>query len=119
MLTINRFSVMLVVSVMALSLGLDAQAHSRGGHYISHYHSHPSFGFYLGLPFYPRPYYPPEIVRVPVNPPVYIERGTPQSTQPLPSGYWYYCNNPEGYYPYVKECPSGWRQVDPIPPSPR
>ena len=132
MLTINRFSVMLVVSVMALSLGLDAQAHSRGGHYISHYHSHPSFGFYLGLPFYPRPYYPyypyyypyypyypPEIVRVPANPPVYIERGTPQSTQPLPSGYWYYCNNPEGYYPYVKECPSGWRQVDPIPPSPR
>ena len=129
MLKINRFSALLAVSIMMLSVGIDAQAHVRGGHFIGRNHSHPSFGFYLGLPFYPGPYYPyypyyypyypPGIMTVPSNPPAYIERGAPQSAQPLQQGYWYYCTNPEGYYPYVQECPSGWRQVDPIPPSPR
>ncbi|MDD2761640.1 MAG: hypothetical protein PHH11_15275 [Methylomonas sp.] len=87
------------------------------------HHSHPGFSFYFGLPLYSRPYYsypyypyyPPSIVTVPTEPPVYIERTPPQTVQPQP-GYWYYCSNPEGYYPYVRECPSGWRQVDPIPP---
>jgi hypothetical protein len=27
------------------------------------------------------------------------------------AGAWYHCNKPEGYYPYVKECRSGWEQV--------
>jgi hypothetical protein len=30
--------------------------------------------------------------------------------------YWYYCDNPPGYYPYVPQCPSGWRPVAPTPP---
>lgn len=29
------------------------------------------------------------------------------------SDYWYYCQNPEGYYPYVKSCPGGWMKVVP------
>jgi len=29
--------------------------------------------------------------------------------------YWYYCPNPSGYYPYVKECPPGWMTVAPSP----
>ena len=104
--------------------------HHRGGYYnrghggYRGYQRGPSFGFYFGAPLYSRPYYPypyqpyypPTIVTVPVNPPVYIERSQPQPTQPLESGYWYYCSNPEGYYPYVQDCPDGWRQVDPIPP---
>jgi hypothetical protein len=24
--------------------------------------------------------------------------------------YWYFCRNPEGYYPYVQECTSGWEE---------
>lgn len=24
---------------------------------------------------------------------------------------WYYCRNPEGYYPYVKHCNGEWQQV--------
>jgi len=27
--------------------------------------------------------------------------------------YWYYCEEPRGYYPYVKSCPQGWMQVVP------
>jgi hypothetical protein len=33
---------------------------------------------------------------------------------------WYYCSNPQGYYPYIKNCPGGWLTVVPnvTPPSP-
>lgn len=74
---------------------------------------------YYGGPYY-SPYYayPPTVVTIPVTPPVYIQQ-SPPVTQQYPPGYWYYCNNPDGYYPYIKECPQGWQQVDPIPSSPR
>lgn len=66
-------------------------------------------------PYYPYPYpYPysyPAVVAAPAEPPVYIE----QTPQP-PQQYWYFCNNPQGYYPYVKQCSSGWQQVLPTPP---
>jgi hypothetical protein len=29
--------------------------------------------------------------------------------------YWYYCERSKSYYPYVKECPSGWTRVAPQP----
>lgn len=97
--------------------------YGHGGHY-----GHSSFGFFFGAPFYSYPYYsypypypyyyPPAVVTVPVTPPVYIQQ-SPPATQQYPNGYWYYCNKPEGYYPYVKECPNGWQQVNPIPPAPR
>ena len=29
---------------------------------------------------------------------------------------WYYCRNPEGYYPYVKACSGGWQKVPARPP---
>lgn len=32
-----------------------------------------------------------------------------------PEGYWYFCRDPEGYYPYVKKCPKGWQRVLPTP----
>jgi len=33
--------------------------------------------------------------------------------QPKQASSWYYCNDAKAYYPYVRECPSGWRQVVP------
>jgi hypothetical protein len=33
------------------------------------------------------------------------------------SSYWHFCRNPEGYYPYVKECPGGWMKVAPPKPN--
>lgn len=97
-----------------------------GGRY---YGGHSRFGFYLGVPYgnpypyynyqyYPPayPYYPPIMV-APNSPPVYIQQ-TPPATQEYPSGYWYYCDNPQGYYPYVKECRNDWQQVEPTPPPP-
>ncbi len=90
--------------------------------YDNHY-GHSNYGFYFSAPLYPYypyryPYYPPTVITVPVTPPVYIQQ-SPPAAQQYPAGYWYYCNNPEGYYPYIKECPVGWQQVNPIPPAPR
>ena len=32
--------------------------------------------------------------------------------------YWAYCRSPQGYYPYVSECPGGWLPVAPTSPPP-
>jgi hypothetical protein len=29
--------------------------------------------------------------------------------------YWYYCRDPEGYYPYVRQCNGAWEPVAPQP----
>ena len=103
--------------------------HGRGGHvdfglYIGapypHYYYPPPY-YYPPTYYSPYPYYPPAVV-VPAQPPVYIEQGNPpqapQQTQaPQASNFWYHCDKPEGYYPYVKECAAGWQKVSPTPPA--
>ncbi len=95
--------------------------YGRGGYYglglglglgygLGYYGGYPYYGGYGG--YYG---YPPAVATVPVSPPVYIQQSQPV-TQQYPSGYWYYCSNPEGYYPYVKVCPNGWQPVNPVPP---
>jgi hypothetical protein len=62
---------------------------------------------------YPPYYYPPAVVTVPATPPVYIEREADSTAAPEASAYWYYCADPQGYYPYVRACPGGWQAVAP------
>ena len=64
---------------------------------------------------YPYPYYSPPQVIVPQQPDVYIQQ-VPQTSRPEASDYWYYCQDPRGYYPYVQQCPGGWMKVVPTPP---
>lgn len=60
------------------------------------------------------PYVYPPVVVAPA--PVYVRPLPPVVVQPsAPTVYWYYCDNPQGYYPYVQRCPGGWRQVVPTP----
>lgn len=33
-----------------------------------------------------------------------------QASGPLPESTWYYCDNPEGFYPYIKTCRTGWHR---------
>ncbi|HXP30102.1 MAG TPA: hypothetical protein VN832_03365 [Stellaceae bacterium] len=69
--------------------------------------------YYPPAPYY-APYYAPAPVYVP--PPVYAP--APQPTYVAPAAQsqnWYYCDNPKGYYPYVQNCTSGWRQVPASP----
>jgi len=59
----------------------------------------------------------PNVVALPPSPPVYIEKGGEPPAVPAPaSNYWYYCPDSQGYYPYVRECQSGWLTV--LPQSP-
>jgi hypothetical protein len=85
------------------------RGHHGGGRGRAH------VGVFIGAPlfwpYYPQPYYYPPVVVAPSSPPVYIEQ-EPLSAQQ----YWYFCNSPQGYYPYVKQCPSGWQPVTPLPP---
>jgi len=71
-------------------------------------------GYYYGPPAY---YYPPTVVTVPAPPTTYVEQpqSVPSDLQAPAPQVWYYCRNPKGYYPYIKTCPSGWREVAPTP----
>lgn len=60
-----------------------------------------------GWYFYPAPIYP--------YPDPYLP---PLIEAPLASGYWYYCDDPPGYYPYVAECRIPWHAVAPGAPQP-
>ncbi len=89
--------------------------HRWHGH---HRHWHGSYGFYMDLtpafwyPWYYRPYYPyygssTVIVQQPVQ---YVSREDDNGDY-----YWYYCHNPQGYYPYISQCNSRWVKVRPFP----
>ncbi|MHB1334129.1 MAG: hypothetical protein ACYCY1_16185 [Sulfuriferula sp.] len=75
-------------------------------------------GYYPQPYYYPAPsyYYPPPVVAAPAQPPVYIEKGD-EGASPPQSSFWYYCANPQGYYPYVRHCSGRWQAVPPQPPS--
>lgn len=100
--------------------GTSALAFHGGGHF----HGHARFGVFIGAPLFwgPWPYYyypPPAYYPYPPvasYPPTYIEQGGGQAPAEQPS-YWYYCAGSNAYYPYVKDCPGGWLQVAPQPPS--
>jgi hypothetical protein len=120
----------LVMVVGLLLLGADFGYTDRGGHgYRGHRgHGHRGHGFRhhhhrfrsprvlirprLVVPFGPywRPYWRPY-----PYPPVVVRPSPPLATQPTPH-YWYYCDHAGRYYPYVAECPGGWRPVTPTPP---
>jgi len=110
----NIMRIVLAVIIVVMASSLPAQAdrgrhgHGRGGGRVG-------VGVYLGpgwvspgwwgpYPYYP--YYPP---------PIFVERPSDIYVQPAPSPeeprYWYYCKDPEGYYPDVKSCPKGWMKV--------
>ncbi|MFZ5511332.1 MAG: hypothetical protein ACOZCP_14885, partial [Pseudomonadota bacterium] len=117
----------LAILLAALGFTVSEVASARGGHHVQrhhihgghihrqhhgghHLHRHARIGVFIGVPLggywhYPPPYhYYPPVIAVPAPPPVYIERGAPEPA-PGPADYWYYCEDAEAYYPYVKECP--------------
>jgi hypothetical protein len=119
-----RIVLIVLVVLMAGSLPADAV---RGGHFghggghFGHGGGHVSFGVLVGpqwwgpgwwggpYPYYP--YYPPQPVIVQPQPEIYVQ----PAPQPQETGYWFYCQETQGYYPYVKRCPNGWMKV--VPPA--
>jgi hypothetical protein len=113
--------------VLAAAMTVLASAPARADH--GHYHGGARVGVVIGTPGYwrypdpyfypPYPYYSyPPVVLTPAEPPTYIQQAPAPQQQAQPSNDWYYCRKPEGYYPYVKQCPGGWQRVSPQPPQP-
>lgn len=75
--------------------------HGIGGRHGDHrfHDGHGGFLFVYPGPIYP--YYPDYFM----SPPLYEAPQVP--------GYWYYCDDPPGYYPYVEECRRPWNTVAP------
>jgi len=111
-----RISVIIVALLMACTTPSQARG---GGHGHGGWGWGPALGlglFGLGLWEISQPHYyysyPAPVVQQPIQE-IYVQ---PAPQQPATNGYWYYCQSPEGYYPYVKQCPRGWMKVVPSPP---
>lgn len=106
--------ILLAVMVVLMVNALPAHA-ARGGHGHGHGGGRVGVGVYVGPGWWgpgwwgPYPYYPPRVI-VEQPPEIYVQ--PPQSEEPR---YWYYCPDPQGYYPEVKRCPKGWMKV--VPPA--
>jgi hypothetical protein len=74
------------------------------------------FGFspFAGIPSGSQSPYP----AYPYAPPLVIQPEPGVSAQQAASPattYWYYCAETNGYYPYTRQCPGGWRGVPTTP----
>jgi hypothetical protein len=64
---------------------------------------------YAAAPYYPYGYVASDYPALVLNQdPTYVEQ--PQAAA---GSYWYYCNAPAGYYPYVQHCSKPWVPVRP------
>jgi hypothetical protein len=89
----------------------------RGGAWVHGWHEG-RYGWWwrVGLfwYFYPQPVYPyPSYI----PPAIVVQQAPPVPTGLPPAQYWYYCDNPQGYYPYVASCNGAWRPVPATPPA--
>jgi hypothetical protein len=91
------------------------RSHWRGGEWRHTWHDG-RFGWWWYLDdgwfYYPEPIYPYPTY---VGPPLIVEEAPPAPLPPPPH-YWYQCADPAGFYPYVTNCPGGWRAVPATPP---
>lgn len=106
----TAFNVMLLCSICTLAWA------DRG-----HTHIGVAIGYPWAWPYPPgyyyAPYYRPSVI-VQQAPPVYVEQAAAAGALPQEANYWYYCSAAQAYYPYVKDCPSGWQRVSPQPANP-
>jgi outer membrane protein OmpA-like peptidoglycan-associated protein len=76
------------------------------------YYHHPYYGprayYYYPPPYY---YYGPGYYYYYPPPPQTVYAEPPETVEQAPPAYWYYCPDAKAYYPYVKECGSGWQAV--------
>lgn len=100
------------------ALSCSARGHGHGHRHHEHFSGSiwigPGWGTAWPGPIYPL-YYPSGIPRTVVQP--RYDQDV-QAPSPEEEDYWYYCREPEGYYPYIKNCPGGWMKVVPPPEAP-
>ncbi len=76
-------------------------------------------GAWAFYPGYWEPYAPVIVQAAPVivqqAAPVYVEKSPSAAPAGMDPRFWYYCQSPAGYYPYVQQCAGAWQQVTPTP----
>jgi hypothetical protein len=108
-----RKTLLALCALATLLAASEASAWGRARVGVGVYVGGPYWGPYWGPAYYYPPpyyYYPPA---APAQPTEYIER-----IDSAERGWWYYCEQSRGYYPYVKECAGAWQRVAPVPPAP-
>jgi hypothetical protein len=103
-------------------LGYGIGSMARAPYYPPSY-GYPPVGYGANYGYPPNYGYAPvaPIGLPPSAPPIYIQQEVVQVQPPVQgsnsqgTSYWHYCRQPEGYYPYIKNCPGGWLQVAPEP----
>lgn len=103
----------LLVALAGVIASEPVLAHGRGRVSIGVGFGYPFWGPWWYYPPPPYYYYPPTVY-VPAQPTTYVEQGSAPAAEA--AGWWYYCDKSRGYYPYVRECPTGWERVPPSPP---
>lgn len=105
----KKLAIVLAALAILAASALPAQA------YHWRYH-HPLWGWgwwsHEPGPFYPPAvvHVPPQIIVVPQQPQTYVQR---QQEQSPPQFVWYWCTDPQGFYPYIQQCKSAWMKVIP------
>lgn len=113
--------VLILVAILAVAMAsavpVYADRSGHGGYHGGHHGHHERFFFGGSVFIGPDPwwwgptYYAAPPVVVEQQPQTYIQA----APQPVEQNYWYYCTNPEGYYPYVNRCAGGWVKI--LPPT--
>jgi hypothetical protein len=60
---------------------------------------------------------PPPVVAAPPAPASVAAAPTAPTPGAQAPAVWYYCDSAKGYYPYVSQCPEGWKSVPATPPA--
>jgi hypothetical protein len=103
--------------------GWDRHHHGRGGVVVFPYPPLPG-GTWWPYPPYP---YPPDgyydggddDMNAPPDGPGGPQGGPPDGSYEAEApAFWYYCDQPDGYYPYVKSCSHDWSTIPISPPPP-
>ncbi|MFT4048199.1 MAG: OmpA family protein, partial [Solimonas sp.] len=95
------------LSAFARPPGGPGPGHGPGGVHIGI-----GFSGYYGPYYYPYGYWGPYYD----YPPTVVYQQPDVVVQAPPTTYWYYCDSAKAYYPYVQQCPEGWRAVPANPP---
>jgi hypothetical protein len=88
----------------------------RGGRWQHGWHDNRFAWWWIaggGWYFYPEPIYPFPTY---VPPAIVVQQAPPMPSGLPPSQFWYFCDTPQGYYPYVAACNGPWREI-PAPPA--
>ncbi|MFZ6753376.1 hypothetical protein ACO0KY_08375 [Undibacterium sp. Dicai25W] len=78
--------------------------------------------YYYGSPYYSYPrevviqsptviYSPPSYSTAPATTSTYNLYEAQPSAPALNGNEWLYCDQPDGFYPAIKDCPGGWRKI--------